>query len=251
MTAATLTVCDECEHPRAGRHKIRCRTHIRELMATIYERWPLLDVTPEKRAPGEGRAPGFASTPPINLHVRAMEDPASLPWPVGPDDDDRPPLSVSGTLDYWRRTASRARGDLDDLEWLVHQPWAPDAVADLRTLAAQLLAATGDPAARPVGHCRAVIGLDERELLYCGEPLYLPTDPNNPRGDDEPIRDLPEIQCPECNRTYTGVELIRIKLIEDATRKRISELRSAREGVCAHVGGVVRHSVLVTLRVVA
>ena len=212
--------CDECQHERPDRHKLRCKTHIRQLLATIDERAPMLDIRLGKSSDDEGggRAPGFESTPPINLHVRTHQDPASLPYPVGPDDVARPPLSVDGTFGYWRGIASRVRVDLSDLDRLVHQPWADDYVADLRRLAGQLLAATGDPPPKPVAKCLRVLGLGYGELLYCGEPLFMPPNAER-RGDDEPIRpdEMPMIRCPNprCGHEYSGVELLRLKLANE------------------------------------
>jgi hypothetical protein len=225
--------CEDCEHPRPDRHHIRCKTHIWDLHQTIAERAPQLDIRPGKSSRDDGgRPPGFESTPPINLHIRAQLDPESKPFPLGPDDVDRPPLSVDRTLGYWWALAIKARGDLGDLDWLVHQPWVENYVRDLRTLAAQLRAATGDPPPKPVARCLRVLGLGDRELLYCGEDLFMP--PTEPRGDDEPIRpnEMPEIRCPNprCGHTYTGVELLRLKLANEQPPARPATNHSAREG---------------------
>lgn len=192
----------------------------------------MLDITPTKLGLGEGGAHEFESKPPINLTARAHQDYASLPWPVGPEDVERPTLSVSRTLDEWWQAGRAAGGNYRDIGWVIFQPWIGDMVHDLRTLARQLKAATGDPEPAPVGHCLAVRGMHpiRKELIYCGEPLYMPD--TEPRGDDEPVRDIPEIRCPEpmCGRTYTGAELIRLKLAEEKPHRAPSPLTSVVEG---------------------
>lgn len=231
-------LCDVCAHPRPDRHKTRCTIGLTELLVTIDERWPELRLTPQRLALGDGGAHEFESRPPINLTARAHQDPASSPWKLGPDDVDRPTLSVLGTIDYWAEKALAAGGKFDDVGWVVFQPWISDMVRDLRILARQLRAATGDPEPAPIGHCLAVRGMHPvlHELVYCGEPLYMPD--TEPRGDDEPVRNVPEIRCPEplCGRTYTGAELIRIKLAEDRPEREHSDLASAKQGVPQRLG---------------
>ncbi len=225
-------LCEVCEHPRPDRHKTKCTKGIEQLFATIDERAPMLSLTPQALGLGEGGAKEFESKPPINLTARAHQDPASSPWRYGPDDVDRPTLSVTGTLDYWSTVAARVGGHHRDLGWVVHQPWVGDMVRDLRTLARQLKAATGDPEPSPIGHCLAVRGMHpvKHELIYCGEELFMPD--TEPRGDDEPVKDLPAIRCPEptCGRTYTGAELIRLKLAEDPEPRRHTWLTSTTDG---------------------
>ena len=227
-------ICAECLHPRPDRHKTRCTTGLGELFATIDERDPLLSIERDRRnALGEGNSPGFVSTPPIDLTARAHMDYASKPYKLGPDDVDRPTLSVARTLGYWASKAAAVGGNCRDLPWVVHQPWIGDMVADLRTLAAQLLAATGEPLPKPIGRCTRVIGIVNREIVVCGEPLYMPAR-TQPRGDDESIRDLPEIRCPhpECGERYTGADLIRLKLAaeHDQRHRPTTQLRSSNEG---------------------
>lgn len=229
-----MQLCEVCLHPRPGRHKTKCTVGLEELFHTIEERTLLLELTPQKLGMGEGGAHEFESKPPINLTARAHQDPNSKPFPLGPDDINKPTLSVDGTLNEWAQASARVGGDYRDVEWVVWQPWLGDMVNALRILARQLKAATGDPEPTPIGHCLAVIGLDEHQLLYCAEPLYMPD--TEPRGDDESISTLPEIRCPEpsCGRTYTGAELIRLKLAEDPPERRHDALRSALDGLPQH-----------------
>lgn len=223
-------LCEVCLHPRPGRHKTKCTTGLTELFDTIDDRRERLELTPAKLGMGEGGAHEFESKPPINLTVRAHQDPNSSPWRLGVDDVDRPTLSVDGTLTYWWVTARKVGGDYRDVAWVVWQPWIGDMVNALRILARQLRAATGDPEPTPIGHCLKVIGIDEHELIYCREPLFMPE--SAPRGDDESIRDLPAITCPEpsCGRVYQGAELIRLKLAEETPHHRHSTLVSTVQG---------------------
>lgn len=226
-----LELCTACNHPRPGRHKTKCTVGLEELFDVIEERTLMLELTPQKLGMGEGGAHEFESKPPINLTARAHMDPNSKPWPLGPDDVNKPTLSVDRTLYEWQQASEAVGGHYRDVEWVIWQPWLGDMVNALRILARQLKAATGDPEPTPVGHCLAVIGLDGTELLYCQEPLFMPD--TEPRGDDESIRDLPAITCPEpsCGRTYSGADLIRLKLAEDPPERLPSALRSALDGV--------------------
>lgn len=207
----TTARCDTCEHPRPGRHTTRCPDHIRDLLTTIHELAPLLDIRPRQGASDVFRVPVFASRPPINLHVRAMLDPASSREVHGPDDEPRPPLPVWETLEHWRGKAADVGGNLNDTAWVIHQPWCPDMVVDLRTLAAQVGTVCGEPPPRPVGRCRQVRGITTAGLLICDEPLYMPRVAD--RGFDEPVSaaDLPEVACPVCDKTYAGIELLGIR----------------------------------------
>lgn len=244
MTATPATICVECMHPRPDRHKTRCTVGIGQLFATIDEHADLLSIERDRLNPmGEGNTPGFVSSPPIDLTARAHQDPASSPYRYGPDDVDRPTLSVDRTLGYWAGKGWAVGGDYRDLPWVVHQPWLGDMVADLRTLAAQLLAATGEPLPKPIGKCTRVLGIVQREILVCDEPLYMPAG-TEPRGRDESIRDLPEIRCPhpQCGERYTGADLIRLKLADEHDRRRTrSGLMSTTEGVHQRFSDDVSH----------
>lgn len=210
ITPRPNTICDECEHPRAGWHRTRCATHVRQLLAAIHEAWGWLEVEPRQGVPDVYRVPVFQSRPPINVHVWSLLDPCSTREVLGPDDDDLPLLPIGPTLGYWEGMAARAKGSLDDADWVIHQPWCPNLVVDLRTLQAQVLAAAGEPMPRPVGRCRRVTGLDRDGLTVCDEILYMPRVAD--RGFDEHLThaDLPEVDCPACGKTYQGVELLGI-----------------------------------------
>jgi hypothetical protein len=240
--------CSECNHPRPERHKTKCTIGLDELFDTIDERRNLLSLTPQKLGIGEGGSHEFESKPPINLTTRAHQDPASLPFPVGPDDVDRPTLSVSRTLTGWLLISERAGGHFRDGPWVMHQPWVGEMVADLRRLAGQLMAATGDPPPNPIGFCTrelwagGTLIVDENdEPLTCGEPLFMPDTgvDGEPREADASVADLPEIECPhpECDMVYTAAALLRLKLAAEADRKRRPvALRSSIEGVPQRAG---------------
>jgi hypothetical protein len=226
-----------------------------ELWETIDDRLPDVTWWLQSSGLGEGRPSGFASSPPINLHNYAMLSYASHVDRVGPDDSG--PLPVYQVLAHWDRVASAAGGDLRNLAWIKHQPWIGDLVADLRTIAVQVKAATGEPPPRPIGRCRRILGLGEGELVVCGEPLYMPeparTEIVHSTEDAEPLTevqqrlldaieadmpaptvwDCPTVRCPRptCGEEYTGAALLRLKLIADQDRRHSrSNLLSASEG---------------------
>ncbi|HJR04374.1 MAG TPA: hypothetical protein VKA83_22220 [Methylomirabilota bacterium] len=225
-------ICTECCHPRPERHTSKCTIGLADLFKTIFDRLP--DLTHEKQRAqlGDSGGPGgFESCPPINLHNYAMQSHASKVDPIGPDDTGPLPLYV---LWEWEAAAARAGGDWQDGKWVVEQPWIGDMVADLRTIAVQLRSATGDPPPRPIGKCQRTLGLGERELIVCGEPLYMPETPiATYRAHEVTVWDCPTVRCPrpECREEYTGAALLRLKLIADRER------RYSRSGLVTSVEG--------------
>lgn len=101
------------------------------------------------------------------------------------------------------------------LHWLAAQPWVDELVTDLRALTAALRAGQGDPGARPLGPCTALVNgdgepveeahADEDEVWTCGEPLFMPTIP--PKAPDEPIAP-PAVRCGACGARWSGLELL-------------------------------------------
>lgn len=241
MTATQ--VCSECLHPRPGRHRTKCAAGLADLFATIDDRWPEVQLIGAQKLKtaglGESAQAGYESTPLIDLTRYAHLDHNSKWWPCGPDDVGRPTFGVWVILGYWEQTAAKVRGEYRNGDWVIHQPWIADMVADLRTLGAQLRAATGDPMPKPVGWCTQILavridsGPGEDGFLRCGEPVYMPEDPT-PRGRDESIRGLPEISCPHplCDAVYRAADLIRLKLAaEQDARRRPPDHPSVIQGV--------------------
>jgi hypothetical protein len=231
-------ICAECCHPRPDRHTSKCTVGLAELYRIIDDRLPDVTWRKQRAQLGEGGgAGGFESSPPINLHNYAMLSYASKVDPIGPDDTGPLPVYV---LWQWERKAANVGGDWRDVKWVVHQPWIGDLVADLRTMAVQLRSATGDPPPRPIGKCQRTIGLGVRELIVCGEPLYMPEVPETSYRGTVTVWDCPTVRCPrpECREEYTGSALLRLKLIADRERRYSrSGLVSCREGVPQRMAG--------------
>lgn len=187
-----------------------------------------LDPTPGNGGPGR-RSPGFGSRSPASDHVIAMRDSRTVQVA------DKDPCSAAGVLRQWvlwvwderydddalnerdyreRRlglptAVSDAAAWLDkQLDWFTRHDIITEFYAELRELRRQLRGATGDGGQPPVGHCIEIL-----ETGQCRTPIYMPRG-EKPRAPDEPIKDLPKLQCPGCGTEYEGVRLLRLKLSE-------------------------------------
>lgn len=192
-----------------------------------------LDPRPGNNGPGR-RSPGFASRSPGSDHVISMRDARTVQV------DDTDPCSAAAILRAWvlwvwderyddqalnhpnyrqRRTelpatVNTAAAWLDrNLDWLTRRDTITDFHAELKELRRKLRAANGDRGQPPVGHCFEQLTDGE-----CGAPIYMPRG-EKPRAPDEPITDLPELVCPACRSSYTGVRLIRLRLAEEKQAK--------------------------------
>lgn len=112
---------------------------------------------------------------------------------------EAPPSDVTGLALFLER----------HLDWLTRQDWVADVHDDLQTLHRQLKAATGDGGDPPVGSC-----IEPVEGGECGAAIYMPAG-TRPRAPDEPIRDLPSLQCQACGATYDGRRLILLRLANE------------------------------------
>lgn len=185
----------------------RCSRRMRDTLTDIADRWQrivpvsaLLLTTPKTGR----RAPGFASSPPGNVHLMAMRDPRTHARDQG---DIRSPLE---TLHWWADFVREQRGihhperatvDTESATLSFHWDWItrefePDHLVslayELAAVRGQLHAVTDDPPPPIVGYCTAVV--DGRR---CAAPLSLP------RGGTV-------IRCPACSASYDGVQLIRL-----------------------------------------
>lgn len=199
-----------------------------DLPASIPVMYAALDPSPGATGLGERRAPGFASTPPLRLHVVAMRDDRSRP-PL--DDDDDPVRATGASLrgiveavcaELDRPPPQLGRDVLALCVWLfgflrplTRLAWADDLYRDLRELRDQLRHAVGDPAPRPLGHCTADILLDREtgERGPCGHPLYPPAG-LPPTARDEPVKDVPVVECRRCRSQYDGLAQLRLRIAE-------------------------------------
>ena len=192
-----------------------------------------LDPAPGNSGPGR-RAPGFGSRSPGSDRVIAMRDSRTTAV------DDHDPCSATAVLRAWvawvwdERYDDQALNQLDyhqrraelpttvpeaalwldrNLDWLTRQETVIDLHAELRELRRQLRGATGNGGGKPVGHCFEILADGE-----CAAPIFMPKG-DLPRAPDEPIKNLPELQCGDCGSTYTGRRLILLRIAEDRAKK--------------------------------
>lgn len=175
--------------------------------------WCQLDTRPVRGEPGR-KGPGFGSRSPARDHVISMRDPRGGELGL---------RSVPAVLADWCQLVADECGvrtpqrrDVPDLaemlgrslDWLAQQDYIEDLHAELRDLASQLRSAVGDPKPRPVARCIA-----QFDGVECGAPIYMP--PGTPRALDEPIADLPQLDCRACGADYRGAAIIRLRLANE------------------------------------
>jgi LSD1 subclass zinc finger protein len=181
---------------------------LRDTLHEIVERWrrivPDSALLPAGTGLAERRTPGFASTPPGNLHVMALRDVRTTATAPG---DLRSPLEVTyawaSGVRSWRLIAPTTSATVDTevvtllfhLDWIVRE-FPSETLAqfaqELTDVRAQLRAVTDERAPPVVGHCTATV--DERR---CGAPLRLPEGGTS-------------IRCPMCGAQYDGYKLVRL-----------------------------------------
>lgn len=199
-----------------------------------------LDAAPGTSGGQDRRAPGFASTPPANLHIVAMRDRRSHAHPVvdvwheASDPDHRRPhyedehaprpvaLALSGLADVvWDDLGYHGPREATDdvarlsgwlhahLEHLTGRDDADETMRDLLDLHDQLRPAAGDPKPRPIGACTGWVPVPETgEKVECREPLYLP--PPQPGVTVDPRK--PVLRCQRCDRPYSHLMLLRLEI---------------------------------------
>jgi hypothetical protein len=200
-----------------------CRRHYHWLGGTLRQIEELFALTVEVLLPGpanggERHGTRDGSPAPGRVIVMALSDKRARDWR---DDPDAIP-DVAGALDSWIRLIDEER--LDDngestlnLEgyngtvsaairvlgrerhWMSQQAWVDDYAADLAALHRHVASAVGDSMwPRPVGRCPN----DQA-------PLY------NTIGVDE-------VTCRRCKYTWTGIALVRLRLIheQDAAKRK-------------------------------
>lgn len=204
-----------------------CYDVLRSSLAEVAERFLLLDPRPGATGEFGGRgAPGFASRPPLSVHIVAMQDPRSSPdariW-LGRDgrvhaESERPPLSVYGVLSTLSWSIAEHRGvsgpdDHDDVYALVryidrnidyvtrYETLAVEVGTSLRDLIGQLRPVTGD-ARRKIGTCPAVVAQDDIEggepiPVRCDAPLFVPLTGST-------------VTCPACPAEWEAEEWMKL-----------------------------------------
>lgn len=220
MTAAVTAAVAECmicppRHRRPSRDGGRscwpCHDRLHEYLGEIVDRYAVLTPRPGRGGDDGRRAPGFRSTPPLDLHIVALRDMRTRK--VLPGD----PLSALRVLTSWAQHVRRSRGqDLvasasvtvmseagylrTNLDWVTRQLWLGPFAREVANVRTQLRASTGEPTPRPIGRCIAQLEHGE-----CRHALYAPHE-----GEGEIIT------CRGCDSTYDPLAQVRLRLANEA-----------------------------------
>lgn len=194
------------------------RRRLREL--ELYACWLS---SPAMLAPMRGgagrRSPGYGSRPPIRLAALAMTDARSRTEPplvdenrgVGLDNDDTtwPILDTLRTIAGWIREhrdhpaprritlASEIGYILSAVDWAAGHEGVADLADHIRRLHIQARAVAHDTPPAPLGTCLSV---------GCDGAVFPPP----PRRDTA--------HCSRCDRSYTGLALVKLRLAQEAGR---------------------------------
>lgn len=212
--------CTVCRKAETHRHACdTCLTDTRRRLRELelYAAWlTTTDLLSPTRGAGGRGSPGYASRPPIRLDAVALTDPRSATNPppldeargVGLAEDAEPIWPILGTLNglanYVRRQLGHASATfvtlsgevgylLGHLDRAAYEPWIDDVIADIRDLHGQARATAHDQPPGPIGRCLRV---------GCDAEVYPPP----PRS--------AKTRCPACGRTYTGLDLVRLRTQE-------------------------------------
>lgn len=209
-----MTACDICsttedrvEAEPGQQTCTRCSTrllrHLREVEACL----DALDAVPATGTGGR-RAPGFGSRSPARDDVILVLDPRSR------IDRHQPTPAAMAALTSWCQLVSEERqlrgaqstspADLCGYlrrhhGWITAQPWIAEYATELRGLRDQVRALAGLAPEPPKGRCWHVFSDGE-----CGGPLWW-TD------------DRESLRCGDCQRIYTGLDLIRWQAAQKET----------------------------------
>lgn len=213
--------CMICHNDDAHRHACdSCVTDIRRRLREI-ELFAAWLATPTMLAPIRGgagrRSPGFGSRPPVRLTALVMTDPRSRtePPPVDEDrgigvDEDNGAWPILGTLHILAGHIRQAREHpaparvslasvigylLSQVDWAAGDPGVAEFAGQIRRLHTQARTVAHDTPPRPLGTCLSV-GCDGRVF------------PPPPRSDTA--------HCSRCDRSYTGLGLVRLRLAQEA-----------------------------------
>jgi hypothetical protein len=192
----------------------RCENQLRDWLTAIPDLYALLptfihhgttDRNPDSKATKAANAPA-----PMRLDIIDLLDTRHARKWLGTDHTDNQ-RGTLGTVAGWANTIRDERHlktpapttvaqacDLlaTQMLWLIEQPWAHEAHAELKTLHRELSDAIGDYRPRPVGRCH----VDNEDGEPCGGPLLA----NNYGG----------VHCPRCNSTWDANHLRQLGLAQ-------------------------------------
>jgi hypothetical protein len=225
--------------------------------ASIPAYWARLDPAPGVTGIQDRRAPGFRSSPPLNLHAVVLRDDRSRRGPAvdvwyparagdGQPDLDKPlhepsgePAPIGRTLAnvarrVWDQLAHEGpdlpNGDvttggvlglsawlLDHIDDITAHPAAADFHSQLGELQEQLRVATGDPRDPPVGQCIELV--HRSGGLQEQEYCEHPLYLPPPRPGVTIAPGEPVLRCRRCRRPYTHLDLLRLQLAAELTEQ--------------------------------
>jgi hypothetical protein len=206
--------CLICDHNDAG-HRYACDHCIQKTQRQVREigtYWNLLTTTamhePTRGATGRG-TPGYTSRPPARLDVIATLDIRSTGDIHGPDDTDQPIVSITAAIHHittWINTTTGQPGSgygylLGSVHHVAMTRHIARLASEVSRLHRQLRALAHDAPPRPLGVCLGVDAAGE-----CGGAVY------------QTWRDQVEgARCSRCLRVYTGLDLVRLSVAQEAS----------------------------------
>lgn len=226
--------CQQCkeagqpQHPPVPRSSAegllcrRCASNLSDWLTDIPDMYATLDTRMRRTERTEGGKRGKISGSPalIRLDVMAMLDPRTMPGDGMPGPDGRREYDdglrdIAGTVCVWAARFTEEQHHKTDVTTLAaacshliawfgtvtEQPWIDEAYDEIRQCKHLLDAAHGTPKPRMVGHCITVTGETSQDMKICGKPLFA-------------AEGTAMIRCSECGRTYNGIEIVRLRVVE-------------------------------------
>lgn len=186
----------------------RCSNRILRQLRELEEYLPTLSLY-KTVSGGEGRKKGFGSSSPANDTAIHHTD-----WRTTPSALDG--MGAVATIHEWAESVRDERGidppermsvfaELHALRhnhaWIICQAWVADYATELREIHSAVRAAANDPVPRSVGRCIQILKHGE-----CGADVY-------------ELPDASGVQCSNqaCRRVYTGLDLDRLRIAQEAS----------------------------------
>jgi hypothetical protein len=205
-------ICPPERHRPAEPHKLvcfHCSNRVLRHLGELEDYLPTLSLLKTRGGDGGGRKPGFGSASPANDTVIHHTD-----WRTAPSALDG--MGAVATVHEWAKQVREDRGldcprtlsvfgELHALRthhaWIMNQPWVADYAGEVREIHAAVRAAANDPIPRAVGRCIAM-----RRNRECGADVYELPDASGVKCSDR-----------ECARVYTGLDLDRLRVAQEAS----------------------------------
>jgi hypothetical protein len=184
-----------------------CSNRVLRHLGELEDYLPTLSLLKTKGGDGGGRKPGFGSSSPANDTVIHHTD-----WRTTPSALDG--MGAVATVHEWAKQVREDRGlecprtlsvfsELHALRthhaWIMAQPWVADYAGEVREIHAAVRAAANDPIPRSVGRC-----IHQLRHGECGADVY-------------ELPDASGVKCSTCGRIYTGLDLDRLRVAQEAS----------------------------------